>query len=195
MSTDTPRADASGANTAWTPADPQRLRHGRGEALARRDLADQARLDDQVRWAHNRALHSAYGVVAGMDVAITTSDSGARTARVGPGLAYDRSGRELILREHRRIEVPHDGPLLLVVAREETSAPACAPPLGGYLRDGRVPDHDVVLRWLPRSSSAVRSGVPLATDDPQTRFRPPRVRPLARPRIGHGATIPGQTAW
>ncbi|MEU7000205.1 hypothetical protein [Nonomuraea sp. NPDC046570] len=154
-----------------TPMEPQRLRHGPGERLALGDFADQARLDDQVRWWHNRALHHAYGVAAGLAVTVA-----AGFAAVEPGLAYDCHGRELPLREGRRVAVPEG---------EETFYLVLA--WGGC--------GEVKLSWVPRSAFSARHGVALATGDAGGGFRPPRVRPLARPLIGHGATVTGQTSW
>jgi hypothetical protein len=159
------------------PVDPQRLRHGGGEALLRRDLADQAAQDDQVRWWHSRALHRAYGVVDGLEVTMTMVE-GATAAEVRPGLAYDCHGRELLLGQPRQVAVPDDPDGLVLVLTHDARA------AGG-----------VTLRWLPRSSLAVRDGVPLTTAGDAATLAAPRARPLARPRIGNGATIVGETAW
>lgn len=146
--------------------DPLRLRHARGERLRGLDAADQSAQDDQLRWLHNRGVHRAYGIVTGLDV---TVEGG--VAAVDPGLAYDRRGRELVLREQRRVPVPPGGETLhLVPARRGDGVRLC---------------------WLPPGSGArvgVRLGGPGVTD-------PPRARPVARPVIGRGATLPGATAW
>ena len=47
---------------------PERLQHQTGEALLRRDFADQAAQDDQLRWWHTRALHGAWGISEGLSV-------------------------------------------------------------------------------------------------------------------------------
>ncbi|MCG5212176.1 hypothetical protein [Streptosporangium sp. KLBMP 9127] len=182
-----------------TPIDPQRLRHGHGRRLLRRDFADQVALDDQLRWWHNRALHDAYGVAAGLDVTIADA-GGTRTAFVGAGLAYDRHGRELPLRDSHRIAVPAgDATLYLVLAHDGTACPSSArhaPGPDGSAQHTRADGLErlgqgVTLRWVP----ATCDGVPLAVSDAEAVFAPPRARPFARPRIGHGATVAGQTRW
>jgi hypothetical protein len=176
------------------PVDPLRLRHGHGEALLGRDFAEQAAQDDQLRWWHSRALHNAYGVVDGLEVTVALVD-GVRTAEVQPGLAYDCHGRELPLDRPARLPVPDDAePLVLVIA---SAAPAaeCAPPPGGWCQDERAAAGGVALRWMPRAGFTVRDGVPLTASDEAATVLVPKARPLARPHIGRGATIPGQTAW
>lgn len=151
------------------PVDPLRLRHGRGERLLGRDLADQADQDDQLRWWHNRALHQAYGIVDGLDVKIVEG-----VATVAPGLAYDGCGRALPLTRPRQVPVPPDAATrYLVLAAGERGVTLC---------------------WLP--AAACGHGVRLATTgDGAPPLAPSLVRPLARPRIGRGATVPGSTAW
>jgi hypothetical protein len=176
------------------PVEPQRLRHGDGEALARRDFADQAAQDDQLRWWHNRALHQAFGVVTGLEVNFAVVD-GVRVAQVEPGLAYDCHGRELPLDRSRQVPVPVDDQASVLVIGSATAEPGCAPPPGGWCRDERVPAGGVVLRWVPRAELSLRDGVPLTGTGAATPFAAPQARPLARPRIGHGTTVPGETAW
>jgi len=79
----------------------QRLRYWQGQMLRSRDFRDQAAIEAQLRWWHNRALHNAFGVVEGMEV---TQD--ASSVMVGRGLAYDCFGRELILVQEESIAVP-----------------------------------------------------------------------------------------
>ena len=176
------------------PVEPQRLRHGRGEALLRRDFADQAAQDDQLRWWHARALHQAFGVVTGLGVTIAPV-GGVDTAQVEPGLAYDAHGRELLLDRPAQVPVPADGTALVLVIGSAAAEPGCDPPPGGVCRDERAGAGGVVLRWVPRAELSLRDGVPLTATGTATPFSAPRARPLARPRIGHGTTIPGETAW
>ncbi|MEU2258417.1 hypothetical protein ABZ540_35215 [Nocardia xishanensis] len=153
------------------PVDPLRLRHIHGEALLGRDLSDQSAQDQQLRWWHNRALHRAYGIVSGLEV-MPPEDG---VATVAPGLAYDRRGRELRLDQCRTVEVPPSAELHLMLMWHP-SEPG-----------------EVTLSWLPRDAAAHSDGVRLAVDDAENPAA--QVRPLARPRIGRGATIPGATAW
>jgi hypothetical protein len=176
------------------PVAPQRLRHGRGETLLGRDFADQAAQDDQLRWWHSRALHRAYGVVQGLQVTVAPV-GGVETAEVRPGLAYDCHGRELLLDRPRRLPVPEDTEQLVLVIASAAPEAGCAPPPGGWCRDERAGAGGVELRWVRRSELTLRDGVPLTLSDEAAVFSAPKARPLARPRIGHGATIPGETAW
>lgn len=147
--------------------DPLRLRHVRGEALHRRDFADQSDQDDQRRWWHNRAVHQAYGILRGLEV---TVDDGVAT--VAPGVAFDCHGRELVLSTPRQVPLPADAETsVLVIARSG---------------DG------VTLCWSPPEAAVIGDAVRL---DVAGGSAPPLVRPFARPRIGRGATIPGSTAW
>jgi len=147
--------------------DPLRLRHVRGEALRGHDFSDQSRQDDQLRWWHNRALHQAFGIARGLDVTIEDG-----VATVAPGLAYDRHGRELVLDTPRQVRVPEDAATAhLVISRRG---------------DG------VTLCWVPADAAARTGGARLDVPGAPAGVR---VRPLTRPRIGRGATVPGSTAW
>jgi hypothetical protein len=77
--------------------------------------------------------------------------------------------------------------------------------------------HGVELHWMPTQQLTNRSGVPVSfrdadpdpaapdraigqqdttvATDPALRHAVPRSRPVARPRIGRGATISGRTPW
>lgn len=158
------------------PTDPQRLRHHHGERLLLRDADDQAALDDQLRWWHNRALHHAYGVVEGLSVR-AIDGSAPPTVVVDAGLAFDAFGRELILADPREIEMP------------DSTGSRCLVIVASTSRVGEVD-----LQWISIEQLDARSGVPLAFDERAAR-PVPRARPVARPRIGRGATIPGQTPW
>lgn len=162
------------------PVDPLRLRHSRGEALLGRDFADQSAQEDQLRWWHNRALHRAYGVTAGLEVTfIPPPPATPDVAVVAPGIAYDCHGRELILDQPRRIPVPAGTETRYLVLSRHAGAAS-----------------GVTLRWLPPDTAATSDGVRLTATGPDAPVvNPPQARPMARPRIGRGATIPGATAW
>lgn len=156
------------------PVTALRLRHGHGETLLAADFAGQAAQDDQLRWWHNRAVHDPFGVVRGLGV---RRENG--TIVVEPGLAYDRHGRELILRTELRIALPADPQKYRLVL--------------GY-RAAAGPGGPVRLCWSPMARPLGADGVPLATGD-GTAFAVPRSRPIAAPRIGHGVTQPGLSGW
>jgi hypothetical protein len=173
---------------------PQRLRHMQNEALLARDFADQAAQDHQMRWWHNRAIHDTYGIVRGLEV----GDSTGRLI-VTPGLAYDSFGRELVLREEWHGDIP-DGAetVVLVISRSDVARCSCARTPGGYCREHQAADSSVTLRWQPLSTFSVHDGVALTSvsggillEEAERHHE----RPLARARVGHGATVPGGTAW
>src|SRR5690606_23425466 len=56
-------ADGSYRPTRW-----ERQRYWHGQLLRSTDLGDQLVQEAQLRWWHNRAIHNAYGVVAGLVV-------------------------------------------------------------------------------------------------------------------------------
>jgi hypothetical protein len=162
-------------STVVRPIEPERLRHHQGERLLARDLHDQSAFDDQLRWWHNRALHDAYGVVEGLTV--RPVDGAADPAVVvDPGLAIDAFGRELILGEPRQLATPATADRSCIVI-------AAGAAMG-----------DVSIHYVPVQDLTARSGVPLAFP-PKLQRPVPRARPVARPRIGRGATIAGQTPW
>jgi hypothetical protein len=159
------------------PLDLQRLRHVDGELLRSRDLRDEIMRDLELHWWHQRAVHQAYGVAAGLD--LSGPDDGHVT--VAPGLAYDGRGRDLLLLDQATVALPTaDAAMALVLAYR-------AGPPGVALRwaaPGRVdPCDGVVLAVLEPGPPPVLRGIAR------------RTRPVARPRIGWGSTPPDATAW
>ena len=173
--------------TPFAKRDLERQRYWQGQRLESRDLDDQLADEAQRRWWHNRAIHNAYGVVSGY---LPKRDENGEliliedAVCISSGLAYDCFGRALELLEDRPSPLPAAGQsggwTLLVSA---------ATPNGG----------EPELRWRPTRKLDLRHGVPLLRLDEElseiASLRPPAARPLARPRIGHGATVAGKTAW
>jgi hypothetical protein len=153
----------------FTPRAPLRFRHGRNEALLGADFADQAAQDEQLRWWHNRALHDCYGIVDGLRVTISDEHD---FATVGPGLAYDRHGRELILDVEVRLAAPAEPDEAWLVLS---------------YRQGRRP----ALSW---SAAAPTVGVPLTRGVGEQRVTA-RADRLVVPYVRHGATTPGSNRW
>jgi len=167
----------------------ERVRYWQGQLLASGDLETQLRVDQQLRWLHNRSLHQAYGIAIGLELErdettkeIKIDDDGNVT--VVCGMAYDCAGRELILQSNRALELPGEFPATLVITRDETTA------------DG------IALKWKPQveinpniefAITTLTQGAPNVKADPA--FRQVVSRPLARPRMGTGQTIPGETTW
>jgi hypothetical protein len=189
--------------------DLQRLRYHQGQMLLSRDFRDQLRIESQLRAWHNRALHNTFGVAQGFGAGLAVSPGSTNNqVTVEAGLAYDCFGRELLLRRRKTILLPPevDETLLLIRHKDDRRIPrpidlsgACLPEPEG-LTGG-----EVEFIWKPAKSVTVRDGVPIARALPDSGagstleldpdFTAPLSRPLARPRIAHGATIPGATSW
>jgi hypothetical protein len=157
------------------PLDIQRMRHVPRQMLRSRDFRDQGVTDAALRWWHQRAVHDAYGVAAGLAV-VRSADGASVTVRAG--IAYDCHGRELRLRSPRTVVVPASGQPLTLVAR--------------FREDGAEAD----LAWQSTSRVHPKIGVPLAHDpEPAVPAPVPYARSLAAPRVQAGATQPSSTPW
>jgi hypothetical protein len=187
------------------PTELQRLRYWQGQMLRSVDFRDQVAIAAQQRWWHNRALHNAYGIAEGFQVSQEAVDS----VTVQPGIAYDCFGRELILTSQQSLPIPRDAEdmMLLVQYAENTSEALLQEISQACLPTGFQITAQSKLFWKPCHSVKVRDGVPLACmtttlfqasqENPALapNYIPRLVRPLARPRIGSGTTIPSATAW
>lgn len=184
--------------TPYRP-DLERLRYWQGQTLRSTDARDQQRFDAVRRQLHNRALHETGGVAFGL--AATVSGRAPNTIEVACGLAYDARGRDLVLQRARAIPAPAAGPGLQVLRlRHGAAAPACrAPADAGCVAPGaHLLEQDVQLAWGAPASFEPASEVILAVFrdgalDPD--FVPRQARPIARPRLATGATVPGDTPW
>jgi hypothetical protein len=175
----------------------QRLRYWQGQTLRSRDFRDQMAVEAQLRWWHNRALHNAYGIVEGFEV-----EQNGEGVLIRRGLAYDCFGRELILTADMLFSRPEgsvlDAGMTLLARYRETRqfprkdeiAAACAP---NQALTAERPE----FFWKRTGLMEIRDGVPLARLGKDGNLKPVRLqaRPLARPQIATGTTIPGNTAW
>jgi hypothetical protein len=186
-----------------------RLRYRQGQLLRSWDFRDQTAMAAQLRWWHNRALHNSFGVSWGLSTTPVSESGQVRAVRVGCGRAYDCFGRELILQNPVDLEVPTpgQGPMTLLVRYKETAACPERHEVSGVC----LPGHDLPVRekpdfvWKPTEGVTPRDGVPLARmNNSRVDYLrgkgtlesiAPLARPLARPRIAQGATLPGNTAW
>jgi hypothetical protein len=159
------------------PLDLQRLHHVDGELLRSRDLRDEIASDLELLWWHQRAVHQAYGVAAGLD--LSGPDDGQVT--VAPGHAYDGRGRDLLLLDRATVGLPTAESAMALVLAYRARPPG------------------VALSWADPRRVDPCDGVVLALLDPGPPpvLRPTarRTRPVARPRIGWGSTPPDATAW
>lgn len=173
---------------AQNPLELERVRYWQGQLLASGDLNTQLRVDQRLRWLHNRSLHQPYGIAIGLEL---ERDEGTDEIKVGNdnvnvicGLAYDCAGRELILQSNRALALPEQFPATLVITRDETTADGIALK---WKAPSRInPNIEIAITTLTH-------GLPNPKADPA--FRQVVSRPLARPRMASGQTIPGETAW
>jgi hypothetical protein len=134
---------------------PVRVNFVDGQLLTADDLRADQDYHRRMRYLHNRLLHG-WGIVDGYHV----EDAG-RGVLVGPGFAIDSHGRELVLPEHVRIDLPSEAAvdeqtLWYVVAtwEEIPSAPVA------------FSDEIVFSRWIERCALSIRPIPP--EDDGQT---------------------------
>ena len=183
----------------------QRLRYRQGQMIRGQDFRDQQEIEAQLRAWHNRAIHNTYGVAKGVpDGLAVEAAPGGKNVIVKRGVAYDCFGRELILRDQRLIPFESLTDPMLLVLRHKASSGCCltSEVVESCSMTVASVAKDTELVWLPVEGFTVRDGVGLARtkvvgasvrlDDA---FLARQSRPLARPHIASGATIPGATTW
>lgn len=188
----------------------ERVRYWHGQMLRSTDFRAQSADTAQHRWWHNRALHNAYGVYQGLNASAVLSGSGTLTGvSVAAGVGYDCFGRELIVDSPQTVALPVNVPpspatMVLLIRYEE--ARDCRPHVTEevcWTTAGSQGSSTVSFNWIPLDHVQLRDGVPLGQviyDDKGGRtlkatFVPPASRPVARPGIATGATLPTTTAW
>ena len=182
----------------------ERFRYWQGQMVRARDFTDQlAEVDRQTRW-HNRAVHNAFGVRSGFEVTLVEPALPHLRVRVECGVAFDCSGAVLALQRARELTVDLDdgeSAVLLVQARSGSGNGCSCHDAGASTGTGRLWEDDLVFTWERRHVLSTAAGVPLArvsasagavTVDQSIRTL---VRPVARPRLASGSTIPGLTPW
>ncbi len=188
----------------------QRVRYWHGQMLRSGDFREQSADTAQHRWWHNRALHNAYGVYQGLNASAIVSSSGMLTGvSVAAGVGYDSFGRELIVDSPQTVPLPVNVPappvtIVLLVRCEagqncqpESTEDVC------WTTTRPQSASTVSFVWMPLARVQLRDGVSLAQviyDNKGGRtlnamFVPPGARPIARPAIATGATLPATTAW
>ncbi len=159
----------------------ERVRYWQGQLLASGDLQTQLLVDAEMRRLHNRDIHQAYGIAIGLEL---ERDATTGKLTLSCGLAYDCAGRELVLQSNRAVELPSQFPMTLVLTRDMTSVDGIA--LIWKAPHQVNPNTEIAITTLS-------AGVSNPIVDPQ--FRAVVARPLARPRLANGQTIPGETTW
>jgi hypothetical protein len=183
-----------------------RIAFWQGQMLGASDFRSLIGTGEQLRWWHNRSLHDTYGVRFGLEVAPVV---GLDVVAVSCGVGYDCTGRELVIRVPLRIALPalkdkDTAPRVLVLSVRanpprqsccEAAHEPCWPPAKSKV------ESEACLSWLVERDFAPHAGVPLARFIPggenpiDPGFIAPSTRPLARPHVASGATIPGNTPW
>jgi hypothetical protein len=182
----------------------ERFRYWQGQMVRARDFTDQlAEVDRQTRW-HNRAVHNAFGVRSGFEVTLVEAALPHVRVRVECGVAFDCSGTVLALQRARELTVDvDDGKSAVVLVRSRAAGGSGCSCHGAAASTGtgRLWEDDLVFTWEFRRVLSADADVPLArvsasagavTVDQSIR---PLVRPVARPRLASGSTIPGLTPW
>jgi hypothetical protein len=128
---------------------PVRMNFFEGQLLRAEDLRTEQDYHRQMRCLHNRLLHG-WGIVDGYGV----EDDGG-TVLVGPGVAIDSLGRELVLPESARIELPPEAAVaqqtlwyLLATWEEIPSAPVA------------VREEVAFSRWIERCAISISASAP-----------------------------------
>lgn len=166
----------------------QRVRHFEGELLTARDLQDDVAYETRLRGLHVRALHNTWGIALGFDVRLDPNET---TVLLGPGIAYDCRGREIISSRTIAVPAPHrpvpvqDGWFDLVMRHHDLNA--LLEGRRGYdcLGDGIHPSEErPAVRWAFAGEPTGADAPDLAED-----VRPGEDIPLARFRISDSGTF------
>jgi hypothetical protein len=198
----------------WNPVESrevERTRYWQGQMLEAHDLSGQMTSDLSLRWWHNRALHSAYGVAIGYEATAHLDPAGLLDGfEFAPGVAYDTYGRALALLRRHRIPLPkttnEPAVTLLIRYRETCSYPDPREIAGVCLtccEDSLLQEQPAFV-WTSADPLDPRAGVPLVrvnftgatrTPEIEVAFTEVTTEPLARPYLVNGSTIPGATLW
>jgi hypothetical protein len=185
----------------------ERTRYWNGQMIRSGDFRGQVATDSQLRWWHNRALHSAYGVALGLEASKYPKDGPLQGVELEPGVAYDCYGRGLILlRQHRVLLPPNpSNPITLLARYRETwDFPDPRQTKGVCLtccEDSLAQEHPEFI-WTAADPPPLTGGVALVrikngagalTIDPK--FDVLSSAPLAGPYLATGSTVPGSTQW
>jgi hypothetical protein len=190
----------------------QRTRYVQGQMLRSADFRSQVRTESQLRWWHNRALHNAYGVALGFEASKAGKDSSS-FVRLEPGVAYDSFGRALILTKPRNIPLPNPnlpGKSFTLLARYRETCeypdPRLASAIGLSSCAAPLEEEAPEFLWKPTETLTLDDGVPIGrlvrkSESVKSVYRLDPVftaatsRPLSRPYLAQGFTLPGSTAW
>jgi len=199
------------ATVASAIADLSRVTFFDGQRLAADDLNGAATVQRELRWLHNRALHS-WGIGLGFSV---SGPRGSRQVRIGPGYALDCLGREIILTETVEKPVPAragdsaGGPMIyyLVTAYPDDSLLTVLERRRGECgTDGAVRLQErAAIYWKADGEQTIEQGLEVVLAQatvqncqlaaPLSILQRRSARPPQQPFIAAGATVSGQTIW
>jgi hypothetical protein len=170
--------------------DLQRIAHFHGQLLAAHDLQDDVDNESRLRGLHMRAVHNSWGVAIGYTVTLPA----ANLVSIGPGVAYDCHGQEIISARGIGVGLPPapsqsqaDAWLFDLVIRyrlREDSRPG-----RDCLAPGLSPrEEQPVLRWRFAGDAASDAGVTPARPAP---LRLGEEIPLARFVVSASGVVSG----
>jgi hypothetical protein len=179
----------------------ERIVHRDGELFAARDLNDEERRDDLLRWLHVRYFHRTWGIARGFEVQAASGDS---AVVVGPGYAVDSEGREILSSRAVVVPIPRAGGpanYVLTVSYSERAASQCCSPASSLVAQNedehplymwRAPQNVVFGPQVPLVNVKASAGQIQGSLDFRVRRWADR---LVRPHIAFGSTEPGRTGW
>jgi hypothetical protein len=202
---------ASSQSSSVSFPDLSRVAFFDGERLAAADLNAAASVQRELRWLHNRSLHS-WGIALGFAVSASPGD---QQVAVGPGYAVDCLGREVILTDATTRTIPNVADngqgkpktFFLVAAYPDDSTLAVLEERQGECgTSGPVRLQERAnIYWKAQGESPLLTGfelilaqaqvlncqlaAPLAVDQRRS------ARPGQQPFVAAGDTVVGETAW
>ena len=182
-----------------------------GERLEAGDLNAASTLQRELRWLHNRSLHS-WGIALGFAV---SGDKGAQQVTVSPGYGVDALGREVILTEPLTKVVPSRSDngqgkpvtyYLLAAYPDESSLTVLEERTGDCGVGGAVRLRErAAVYWKAQGEQTLLTGFELVLAQAQVlncQLAAPlsidqrrSARPSPQPFVAAGATDAGGTAW
>jgi hypothetical protein len=178
-----------------------RLRHYQGQRLQAADLQEEYDQLTRLRRLHVRGLHDTWGIALGFEVDLASNGG----VFVGPGLAYDRLGREIVLTQARSLPGPGIQPgeinytLVMSYDADLGRRSAGQEVIPCVDTQGRPGLEQPVFTWRPAGEVRLGLEVPLAavqvtpngTSSLSLEVRR-YTQPLARPHLAGGVTPPEQ---
>src|SRR5262249_181146 len=138
-----------------------RITYRDGQLLTARDLRDDKRRDDRLRWLHTRYLHQTWGVALGYEIQASRGDT---SVVVGPGYAVDADGRDLLLAKTISIAIPTGSAALVLTlsyGRDSAFREQRDQEVSCGIIDFNLRGEHPLLRWLAPDEVRFGPQVPL----------------------------------